>query len=68
MPIFFHPLICGRSWVGKVACHLMQGLYLETVDGNVRIKELIERLANLDRERHDRMIFEDTETGWHEAA
>lgn len=57
-----------RGRVPKSACRLMQALYLETVDGNVRIKELVERLANLDREHQDRMIFEDTETGWREAA
>jgi DNA-binding transcriptional regulator YiaG len=57
-----------RGRVPKSACRLMQALYLETVDGNVRVKELIERLANLDREHQDRVIFEDTENGWREAA
>ena len=46
----------------------MQALYLESVNGNVRVKDLIEQLANLDREQHDKLVFEDTETGWREAA
>jgi putative transcriptional regulator len=46
----------------------MQALYLESVNGNVRVKDLIEQLANLDREQHDKMVFEDTEAGWREAA
>ena len=65
---------CASGLASRVAYgssdvpRLMQMLHLETVDGNVRVKELIERLANLDGERQDRMIFEDTENGWHEAA
>lgn len=57
-----------RGRVPKSACRIMQAVYLETIDGNVRIKELVERLANLDRENQDRMVFEDTDTGWREAA
>jgi len=38
------------------------------VNGNVRVKDLIEQLANLDREQHDKMVFEDTVAGWREAA
>jgi hypothetical protein len=29
---------------------------------------LIEQLANLDREQQDKLVFEDTESGWREAA
>ena len=57
-----------RGRVPKSACRLMQALYLETIDGNVRIKELVERLANLDREHQERMVFEDVDGGWREAA
>ena len=57
-----------RGRVPKSACRIMQALYLEAIDGNVKIRELIERLANMDREAKDRLVFEDTEQGWREAA
>ena len=57
-----------RGKVPKSASRLMQALYLEAIDGNVRVKELIERLANMDRDHQDRMVFEDTAKGWREAA
>ena len=57
-----------RGRIPKSACRWMQALYLESVNGNVRVKDLIEQLANLDREQHDKLVFEDTETGWREAA
>ena len=46
----------------------MQAIYLEKIDGNVRITEMVERLASLDREQQERMVFEDTDAGWREAA
>lgn len=54
--------------VPKSACRFMQAIYLEKVDGNVRITEMIERLANLDREQESKLVFEDTDSGWREAA
>jgi len=54
--------------VPKMACRFIQGIYLEKIDGNVKITEMVERLANLDREIEDRMVFEDTTAGWKEAA
>jgi DNA-binding transcriptional regulator YiaG len=57
-----------RGRVPKSASRLMQALYIETIDGNVKLKELIERLAALDRTQQDRMVFEDTGQGWREAA
>ncbi|MFZ2736650.1 MAG: transcriptional regulator [Burkholderiaceae bacterium] len=57
-----------RGRVPKSACRFMQAIYLEKVDGNVRITEMVERLANLDREQGERLVFEDTLSGWREAA
>lgn len=57
-----------RGRIPKAPCRWMQALYLESIDGNVRVKELIERLANLGREHRDKMVFEDTAQGWREAA
>ena len=57
-----------RGRVPKMACRWMQALYLESVTGNVKVKDLIEKLADLDREQRERIVFEDTEAGWKEAA
>jgi DNA-binding transcriptional regulator YiaG len=57
-----------RGRVPKHGSRLMQALYLEAVDGNVKLKELLERLADIDRKHLDRIVFEDTKTGWREAA
>lgn len=54
--------------VPKMAARFMQSIYLEMVDGNVKITEMVERLASLDREAESRMVFEDTDAGWREAA
>lgn len=57
-----------RGRIPKLACRFMQTIYLEKIDGNVRITEMVERMANLDREQQERMVFEDTDSGWREAA
>lgn len=57
-----------RGRVPKSASRLIQAVYLETIDGNVRLKELIELLAEMDRTHQDKLIFEDTKMGWREAA
>ena len=57
-----------RGRVPKSACRFVQAIYLERLDGNVRITEMVERLANLDREQEERLVFEDTPAGWKEAA
>lgn len=57
-----------RGRVPKGATRMMQAMYLEAIDGSVKFKELVEALANLDREDHEKMYFEDTLSGWKEAA
>lgn len=47
---------------------MFRAIYLERIDGNVRLKELIERIADLDRKVDEKMIFEDTAQGWLPAA
>jgi hypothetical protein len=34
------------------------------VDGNVKLKELIERVADLDRKVEETLVFQDTAEGW----
>ncbi|RKP59048.1 helix-turn-helix domain-containing protein [Pararobbsia silviterrae] len=53
-----------RGKIPKTADRMFRAIYLETIDGNVKLKELIERIADLDRRDDDKMIFEDTDAGW----
>lgn len=48
----------------NAACRFMQAIYLEKIDGNVKIDEIVERLANIDREDESRLVFEDTKDHW----
>lgn len=57
-----------RGKIPKTADRMFRAIYLETVDGNVKLKELIECIAGLDRKVDEKMIFEDTEQGWLPAA
>jgi DNA-binding transcriptional regulator YiaG len=52
-----------RGKIPKTADRMFRAIYLETVDGNVKLKEMIERVADLDRKPEEKMIFEDTEAG-----
>ncbi|MBN3756806.1 helix-turn-helix domain-containing protein [Paraburkholderia sp. Tr-20389] len=53
-----------RGKIPKTADRMFRAIYLETVDGNVKLKELIERIANRDRKVEEKMIFQDTDAGW----
>lgn len=54
--------------VPKMAARFIQSIYIEKIDGNVKIAEMVEKLANLDREAEGKVVFEDTDSGWREAA
>jgi hypothetical protein len=41
----------------RTADRMFRALYLEAVDGNVKLKEPIERVADLDRTDGDKLIF-----------
>lgn len=47
---------------------LLKALYLEKIDGNVKIAELLERLTELDSKVQEKLIFQDTDSGWRMAA
>ncbi|WP_459614957.1 helix-turn-helix domain-containing protein [Bordetella sp. 2513F-2] len=47
---------------------LFRALYLEHLDGNVKIQAMIDRLIELDRQEDERLVFEDTAGGWKKAA
>jgi len=53
-----------HSKIPKTADRMIRAIYLEMIDGNVKLKELIERTADLDRKDGERMVFHDTEAGW----
>ncbi|NIE67653.1 helix-turn-helix domain-containing protein [Burkholderia sp. Ax-1719] len=57
-----------RGKIPKTADRMFRAIYLETIDGNVKLKELIERVADLDRKVDERLIFQDTEGVWLKAA
>ncbi|MFT0546344.1 helix-turn-helix domain-containing protein [Allopusillimonas ginsengisoli] len=57
----------GRMPVGYD--RLMRAFYLEFLDGNVKLREMVDRLVDLDRtHREKKAVFEDTGTGWKMAA
>jgi len=47
---------------------LIRLLYIEKIDGNVKIQEMINKLIDLDRKENERLIFSDTTGGWKMAA
>lgn len=47
---------------------LVRAFYLEYVDGNVKLQEMVERLIDLDQKEEDKAVFEDTDYGWKRAA
>jgi len=53
-----------RGKIPKTADRMIRAIYLESVDGNVKLKELIGRIADLDRKEDQKMIFHDTDAGW----
>jgi putative transcriptional regulator len=57
-----------RGKMPKGYDRIIRALYLEHLDGNVKIQELIERLVELDQIEEEKLIFQDTGTGWKKAA
>ena len=57
-----------RGKMPKGYDRIIRALYLEHLDGNVKIQELIERLIELDKKEEDRLVFQDTGSGWKKAA
>ncbi|MCL2829735.1 MAG: transcriptional regulator [Betaproteobacteria bacterium] len=50
------------------ATRLLQAIYLESIDGDIKFRKLVEELAELDRVQQERLVFEDTLDGWRKAA
>jgi DNA-binding transcriptional regulator YiaG len=58
-----------KSDLPKMADMLLRAIYSESLNGNVQIKDMIERLNELDRIERDERHFEfkETEEGWRAA-
>ena len=53
-----------RGKIPKTADRMFRAIYVETIEGNVKLKEMIERVADLDRKADEKMVFQDTDEGW----
>jgi len=47
---------------------LIRLLYIEKIDGNVKIQQMIDRLIDMDRKDAEKLVFSDTRAGWKMAA
>ena len=54
--------------VPKTADRMTRLFYLEHVDGNVAIRETLEQLNDTDNQEHERLLVEESATGWKIAA
>jgi len=54
--------------VPRIADRFIRAFYLEKVSGNPSVLEIVERLADADREDAPKLTFEETSEGWRLAA
>jgi putative transcriptional regulator len=57
-----------RGRMPKGLDRLVKLLYLEKLDGNVNVQNLINHLIELDDRHQENLVFEDTGSGWKKAA
>jgi len=57
-----------RGRMPKGYDRLVKLLYVEFLDGNVKVQAWIERLIELDLHHQDRVVFQTTKSGWKLAA
>lgn len=57
-----------RGRMPKGYDRLVRVLYLECLNENVKLLQMIERLIDLDRKDPEKTVFEDTASGWKMAA
>lgn len=57
-----------RGRIPKSFDRLIRLLYLEKIDGNVKVQEIINRLIDLDYQHSEKLILSDTRSGWRLAA
>lgn len=54
--------------VPKTADRFMRLLYLENINENIKIQKYIDQINETDREDHSKLVVEQTDTGWKQAA
>lgn len=54
--------------VPRYAERFLRALFREYAEGNAQIRQLVDRLAELDRAEQNRLTFDHTDEGWREAA
>lgn len=52
----------------KASDRIIRAVYLEKLDGNVHIADMIQRLVDLDDRPDEKMVFAETDSGWRMAA
>ncbi len=57
-----------RGRIPKGYDRLVRLLFLEKLDGNIKIQEIINRLIELDNHQTEKLVFSDTSSGWKKAA
>jgi DNA-binding transcriptional regulator YiaG len=57
-----------RGRVPTWADRFLRAIYREHMEGNAHIREIVNRLNDLDRRHYERQVFEDTPEGWKAAA
>ncbi len=57
-----------RGRMPKGYDRLIRLLYLEKIDGNVKVQEIIKQLIDLDFRQGEKLILSDTRSGWRLAA
>ena len=50
--------------VPKMAERFLRALYREHAEGNAKIREIVDRLNEMDQKSQHKMILEETEQGW----
>ena len=53
-----------RGRVPKWADRFLRALYREHAEGNAHIREIVDRLNELDQQEYQRQLFEETDHGW----
>jgi len=57
-----------KGRVPYTAAQIVQAAYLEMVDGDIKFRELVERMAQMDNKQAERMLFREAQgIGWLEA-
>lgn len=57
-----------RGRIPKSADRIVRAMYLEHLDGNAHITQMIQRLIDMDSQPEEKLVFTDSPHGWRMAA